>query len=407
MKTKKQLLVALVEREMMEETLNYEGGRQGSLRERINALNTTDVVVINETFGVKIHPMVAEYDFVNREYVPASLEKYQQAIVSAVRRQMMVRRAKRKAEEIGLHYWPALLPSYDGKGKVDPLAFVAAEKALLSHGAKPWGTKLEKRSAAWDGTVPAKDTMEHGGWDAMGHWGVSPQQVASCWFASGCKDSGKFRFLVKNSAGARDSACIFAHKLKSLSLQQLRDLLRGQRWLNTHCKYSGGAFSTKAVIALGRISPAARKAAIEGINFEGRGQLYAEEGGSHNGYKRAGMIRIRDLNWGAVKALQTMSKSLICSRYLRGRLAWTYLQGVSAPKGLEKISPAGWSRDRSGVWSSRTVTFNEFSTIAPEGYAFGVDDAGLKLYEVARPESGYHFSEKEARRNQGCQHNRW
>jgi hypothetical protein len=172
--------------------------------------------------------------------------------------------------------------------------------------------------------------------------------------------------------------------VKSLSIRQLRDLKRGQKWLSLHFGWSGEShyFSTKAIIVLGRISPAARKAAVEGLDFS------AYQGGEilPEGRYRSPKIRIRDLNWGAVKALQTMTSTEVCSRYLRGRYAWTYLHGVQAPKGLEKVSPVGWSKDGSGVWSARTVTFRDFSIWAPEGYSFGVDANGVKLFEVASPE---------------------
>ncbi len=387
------MLVALVEREMSEEIVNYKEGYLGSLRERINALDTVNVEVINKTFGVKIHPIGANYDFIKGEYVPAPVEKYRQAIVDAVKRQMVVRRAKCEAAEIGLAYWPALLQSCN----VDPLAFVAAEKALLARGAKPWGTKVQSETSE----DPKK--IERGGWDSAGHWGISPQSVASCWFASGCKDSKKFRYLVRHTSGVEVG--LFGHKLKGLSLRQIKDLRRGQQWLEMHFKYSHAVFSTKAIIALGRISPAARKAVTAGLGLDVRNRYYHWTDETPEGENirfgrtpdgNVNKVRIRNLNWSAAKALQTMNKEEICSQYLKGRYAWIYLHGVSVPKGLEKVSPVGWSKNQ-GVWSSRVVTFQEFSTIAPDGYAFGVDENGLKIYEVANPEEDYHFIESEAR----------
>ena len=382
MKNKQDILDEIASREAREEVKNPVMHRS-PFRERVDGIVTTDKKWLEKLFRIKLIQSPWETEsFQNVAEAKAS-------VISAVKRQMLVRRAKKKAAEIGLHYWPALMPN-GMKDNVDPLAYVAAEKVVLTYGKKPWGTKLEKI----ENMIPypvRKNRIHHGGWDSCGHWGVSPQQVAVCWFASGCKDTPKFRYLVRHTRGEQEVS-FSGHKLKGLSLRQLTDLRRGQRWLQNH-RYSTHSFSNKAVIALGRISPAARKAAMEEVSTN------IDVGEHIEGltFRINGIVRIRDLNWGAVKALQTMSKQEITARYLAGRYAWDYLHGVSTPKGLEKVSPVGWSKDRSGVWSSRTVTFRDFSIWAPAGYAFGVDENGIKLFVVRSPEDDYHFTEEEVK----------
>ena len=206
----------------------------------------------------------------------------------------------------------------------------------------------------------------------MGHWGISPSDVATYWFASGCKDSKKFQFLV----ACNDEGSFWGHKLKGLSLQQIKALRRGLRWVQFHFKHEGGKFSTKAVIALGRISPAARKAAVSGV-------------------QKTGKIRIRDLNWGAVKALQTMPREEVVARYLRGQYAWQFLGEKLSFGGKVLPQSVNHSVLPESMWD-RVSTFYGFSLVLPEGYAFGVDENGEKIYRVSSPEDDYHFTEHEA-----------
>ncbi len=383
MKTKSEILADLIDAETRDEIRIA----RPSLRERVAKLRTHEPDQIRQQFGVVIKPL---YWGTEDEKIEAA----RKAVLEACKVQAKVRRARRKAEEIGLAFWPALLWNQESgeynsggymigtQGRVDPLAFVAAEQVLLRKGNKPWGTKFEE---VFPPEMARKNKIHHGGWDSCGHYGVSPETVATCWFASGCKDSRKFRWLI------RHGGCPVVRGVKSLSICQLRDLTRGSQWLQNHCQETY-MFATKTIIALGRISPAARKAAIEGLDLASY-QRCSEflPGGGY----RSPKIRIRDLNWTAVKRLQTMAREEIVVRYLRGRYAWQFLTEAKAPEGMEKVLPPVNREALPEELKPRVKVFADFTLVLPEGYAFGDDDNGQKIFKTESPEEDYHFEEEE------------
>lgn len=92
-----------------------------------------------------------------------------------------IRRAKRLAKQIGLAYWPAI--AYGPR--IDPWAYVVAERIISGDNGPRWGEIVDGRRS-------------HGGWDSYGHHGVAAADVADWWYAAGCRDSSKFRLQVKN-----------------------------------------------------------------------------------------------------------------------------------------------------------------------------------------------------------------
>jgi len=185
----------------------------------------------------------------------AAREKLAEMRVSRARN----RRAKDRAREIGLSYWPALIA--DGyQPRVDPRAYVAAERVL------------NRRHGEW-----CPEDGCHGGWDSKGHHGVDRVEVARYWYAAGCRDSRKFRAQVVLRAEAK----------KGDSLPFLLNLVRGARWASAW-GVDWRQLSRKAQAALGRLSPELRHAAVRGL----------PEGACN--------IRVRDLNWAEVRRIQAL-----------------------------------------------------------------------------------------------------
>lgn len=185
------------------------------------------------------------------------------------------RRAKWKAKRIGLVYWPALIGA-----AIDPNAFLVAEEVLLRHHSA-WGTKGE------DGT------LSHGGWDSQGHWGISAQHVEKAWYASGCRDSAKFRWLI---AAYRPRDGWLVQPRKGDSVQDLQWMEKGARHLRVQqvCDLPGRV-SRKTLRFLGRVSSQCREALLTAIQLpEGAGEA-----------PRNRRIRIRDLNFAQAALLAT------------------------------------------------------------------------------------------------------
>lgn len=178
------------------------------------------------------------------------------------------RNARRAAARIGLAYWPALLP-VQKHWLVDPAAYVAAEAVLAGrHGLY--------------GRDPVTGQKCHGGWDAMGHHGVSPGQVRRMWQAAGCRDGRKFRAQVRTG--------VLAMKGDTAPFAQALGV--GMMWFtrNQAAFTSHVWMSRKAIAVLGRLSPVLRWAAMDNV----------ASGDSP--------VRVRDLNWAAVKAAQANTK---------------------------------------------------------------------------------------------------
>lgn len=176
---------------------------------------------------------------------------------------VIFRRAKQQAARLGLTYWPALIN--DGyQPKIDPLAYVYAEEVL------------ERKHGLWDGKTNS------GGWDRYGHYGLSRGTVARMWYASGCRDTGKFKLQVAMGEVARrgDTATWF------------KNYVRGDRWYmsNIAAFEDLGTISRKAIAFLGRLSPALRWAALWGV--------------ASNEARGGKPLRIRDLNLDLVAKAQ-------------------------------------------------------------------------------------------------------
>lgn len=178
-----------------------------------------------------------------------------------LREQAALNRARRTAAGIGLQYWPALLV-----GGLDPKAMKIAEEVLASRVGSYWGD------------TGADNRRSRGGWDSAGYYGLSGYQVRQAWFAAGCKDGGKFRLSIRRLSEGMGAG------RKGDTLPFLFALTRGLRWARRNAQRLN--LSRKALAALGRISAPLRWAAISGL------------------VESTPRIRIRDLNWAAVKEAQ-------------------------------------------------------------------------------------------------------
>jgi len=201
-----------------------------------------------------------------------------------------LRRKKERAKAMGLAYWPA----YVYGPEIDIQGYLIAENILA------------EKNGYWGNT---NNHFSHGGWDMNDHYGISPYTVANMWFASGCKDGQKFKMQVTSRILAKkgDSPNFFAN------------YIRGFKWLCQN-RLNPGSFARKAISTLGRLSAHCRWAAIYNLEYET-------------------IIRIRDLNWGAVKEVSAPQK-FKKSKYCPLRLQWQIMEGIDdIPNGLRGISP--------------------------------------------------------------------
>ncbi len=194
-------------------------------------------------------------------------------------RRTLACKLKMQAREIGLAYWPALYCD-----KVDPLAYVAAERVLTP----VHGRYGERRP---DGS------FRFGGWDSYGQYGLSASDAADMWLAAGCKDSHKFRAQVRTGIRAK----------KGDSLPFFLAYARGKRWIERRKDMVWLLWSRKALAALGRVSPEIREALIIGL-----AEKFAEREG------RRSAIRIRDLNWD----LARIARDKIKTGNPRAKISW-------------------------------------------------------------------------------------
>lgn len=187
------------------------------------------------------------------------------------------RRAKAAARRVGLAYWPALL----GGSRIDPAAFVAAEAVLARLAGGCW----------------VSQTAQRGGWDAEGHHGLNVRHVETAWLLAGAKDGPKFRAIIaaayrlgemkRKALGASAREVLLRLVRRSSSLRDVTAIFRALRWAFRPGRcWSGARLDHNAAVALGRLSPACRWAALSGV---------AETGT---------LLRLRDLNWEAVKVAQ-------------------------------------------------------------------------------------------------------
>lgn len=174
---------------------------------------------------------------------------------------MAINEAKRRARAIGLSYWPALVGNWQ-RSNVDVKAYIYADNILAA------------KTGSYYGQTMPDGSMSHGGWDSYGRYGISAQDVRLAWFASGCKTGDKFGIQIRTGVVAK----------KYMSVKQTADYCRGYKWLAKRNMNYG--FSTKAIVAIGRLSPEFRALAVQ----------YLPHGKSK--------YRIVDLRWDLVKAGQ-------------------------------------------------------------------------------------------------------
>ncbi len=191
--------------------------------------------------------------------------------------------ARRRAKEQGIHFWPALV----GLGVDIEAVYVAQTVLAKKHGARGWQVTGE---------------FNHGGWDSEGDKGISRKKLESYWFAAGCKNTRKYR--------AQISADVVAQKGETFP--EFCNFIRGFRWANKNARHL--LLHRKAITVLGRLSAKLRCAAIADL-------------------PRYTRIRVRDLNWGAVKEMQE------ALRVGNRKLVATYLTttGALLEMGVENV----------------------------------------------------------------------
>ena len=196
------------------------------------------------------------------------------------RQKRRIRAAKAYAAAYGINNWSVFMA--DKCYQPSREAMVAAEAVLVPiHG-------------AYGSTTLPDGSRSRGGFDSYSCHGLSGSDVRSLWFIAGCKDTAKFRFMVKHWDRWEQPF------KKGDSLMFCVNYLRGSRWLAANKKFVDrngevASFGRKAIAALGRISPIARRAAVEGV------RLWDGNVGAVNT-----PIRIRELNWDAVKRTQDL-----------------------------------------------------------------------------------------------------
>jgi hypothetical protein len=253
------------------------------------------------------------------------------------------REIRRYAAELGLAYWPAL--AYGPR--VDPRAYVIAER-LLAH----------KAGARWGEVLPDGSTS-HGGWDSWGHYGLSAGDVAHMWRAAGCRNSAKFRLQVGSGIAAR----------KGDSLSFTAAYIKGWRWLQANRLDWRLNLSRKAVATLGRLTWYSRWAAISGL---APGQK----------------LRPRDLNWAAVKVAQKGPRAAITNGYAPTRWGWMQLAartGIDLAKhGLKNINPYEIPQHTlRDLLAAEVVTYATFVPAVHVAILFGRDVAAARRFVQA------------------------
>lgn len=151
------------------------------------------------------------------------------------------------------------------------------DAAAFRHAARYLAARFGERNKA---------TGHHGGWDAMGHYGVSPADVRRAWFLAGCRASQKF-FILLSDAPEGITSGMFRIARKGDTAQ---DLLRLRRALRRHATWGvdARAWSRAALMAAGRLSAPLHSALIRALPAD----------------LPAGVLRVRDLPWQAVADAQ-------------------------------------------------------------------------------------------------------
>lgn len=214
------------------------------------------------------------------------------------------RRSHPAAYLLAAHGLNAPVRRADAHG-VDPRAFLHAARWL----ARKFG---ERNRAAG----------QFGGWDAVGHWGVSAADVRRAWFLSGCRPSRKF-FLLLTDAPASVTTGMFRLARKGDTTLDLLRLRRGLRRLQAfrqqYAAPAQGRWSRLALMALGRLSAPLANALLREVPEE-----------------MPAPIRVRALPWAAVARVQAM---LAADHSGRVRVALTGDRGALVLAGLRDTLP--------------------------------------------------------------------
>ena len=195
------------------------------------------------------------------------------------------KKMKKRAEELGIAYWPALATK-----SLDPRAIKRAEEILsVKHG------------------YYGKDrtgTLNRGGWDMEGGTGISPNQLLLLWWKGGCRLSGKFDYMVKNNHLIKNTVGYHGIR-KSHTVSDIRRLIIGWRWTQKH--FPETQFKDKTLMFLGRLSKPLRWAVCSSIEVD-------------NPQK----IKVSDLNLAAAKSVQDkkVSRDFFVPMAHRARRDW-------------------------------------------------------------------------------------
>ena len=242
----------------------------------------------------KLHPSVQD------GYSLSSADDVSEAIARHFAAKRFSARCKQLREDYEL-----LRPSFAAHSKCSPVAFQIWESEYLAYATRKG----------------IKDTTRMG-YDEMGHWGANSAMIEKLWFACGCKDSPKLRFLFGYEM-RRDPRDISSYHFikKSHSLQECKDILRGANWLQRHDLYWGPySFGSVQLRTLGRVSLPIRHALVRDLEV-----IVNEEGSKHRTCIRS--KQGAKLNYEFAAEVQQWSREHQASTFLSPKVAHYYLGG--------------------------------------------------------------------------------
>lgn len=257
-------------------------------------------------------------------------------------------RAKARARAIGLAYWPALLPEL-GAG-VDPRAFRHAERVLTPLTGGQWGDPPLANGGG---------SHHRGGWDSYGVWGVAPWTVVRAWRAAGCRPSRKFSTTVRWCWHlGRDQGLLVRRIRASSTADQVAAVGRLLAWSLRQGRTVTAVtlcLDYRAAVALGRLPWYCRWAAIHGVDPPSEGPL-----------------RIRHLNWEAVKVAQRGPRAAAAAGLLPA--------GVALASAWFRFAPTPWIarralRERLPDPEAQGVSRSAFAAWMRQAALEGTDEA--------------------------------
>ena len=188
---------------------------------------------------------------------------------------------------------------------IDPEAFAIVDEMAAEAGFRPWGPR------------------EEGPYDSYGVWGLSPQEIADAWYASGCKANGKFRVWIDFSLsvlkkdGRMDETYLPAPK-KNISSSKYFYLLRAYKSIGKFKNFN--TLGRGDQIRLGRLSWPARYYAAKNCI------VVMSEGDTD------GRIRAK-VDWAKLSEWLKLPKR-VRAKSLPFKAAWRLLFNREAPLGL-------------------------------------------------------------------------